>query len=1189
MPLNPTDAAKLRAHIEVLAISSNPAHREFAKLLQEPHVLDGIINRPGEWENFKRNLKTHEGLYRELILHDNSPLHELESEYFSSQEEGRLSEAKTEESERRHEKKHDNKKHKSAAHGSGASEESEKAKTESQQPTDGENSSQPSPSTSSSLESISTSTLMPEDLEEFEESEGSEEPNFVPISGGNSSVGHMYEDGEDSSDEDSGDEGPEMPSAGDFGGADGGYEERGISEQSGQKSLGDQVNDARNKIQDAKKWGDRFNKVSDWAKNGFKNPFGGSGTAGTGAGGAGTAAGDAAGAGLGAGSSAAAANAALIGAETGTTAATGTLAAGIGATLFTVVMVLLAFLVIILIFAIIFYLLGFTENPILPYVQVTCGDVLEAQSIVLDHTDDTNGDMTQYFTKSHYGLTYGATTYNDGSPKGAQEISDATLFPRDKALRNKLFGYMQTDLQWIANDTCILFGHVQDKTVNNTFGNHVIGSGNKNAWQVKLNVTYDDFTQPPCYYYFPPQNGDKKNISIVFTNPNECTSQYQFQFILGQAEAKALIMQQNHLNDPSNILNNFENSSFFLSNPKLTLPTRDCQVADPGTPEYLNACFADMVGEYFTYPFYLNNYTYTPPPLCTSIKGYCSTSTTPNNGYIENDNYLCPQSTGPHPYYCYVPAPPSSRPSCTSVKGYCSLDSTPKTGYVASGDYSCPQTKSHYVNYCFIPATLTPTLTPSPTPASSANLTFPDFPTGAYHSYYQFAKYNLFDSEELYMAQQQSGAPLCPNPLTTTDVTTIKQLIHDDYGFTVKADSTVNNAKVLGIAYDTFCKLFLSKTFVKLLGSINTDTGMPQGNLTMSIHSGACGTGYEGGFPNIDVNYCSKNDDAFRFVMTHELGHVIENNPNQNNKSLKDAFDATIFQASGIPGDVAPIENRQLPTDNCQCATPPLSSKQCGGGTFGSNPEHECFADMVGEYLVFQTYKHSETTRNSSVTFSEYPTTYANWYDFARKQIFGGIEYVNKGTNSEVANTAIKLAEDIITNCPNLDSSRRITYVIGGSNNSGVTSTSLGCLQALVGHYPQKAIDELAQSIRDTGKLQCVGFARAVAAAIQMPLIPPSNENPKLNNNANEYRYTTQPGYTWYTQAQLKTGGGIKPGDIAVFDNGLNHIGIVSDIVGDGTQRFGLAEANGGSGEVDITSPGNYLFDNNFIGVFRLQ
>lgn len=769
-----------------------------------------------------------------------------------------------------------------------------------------------------------------------------------------------------------------------------------------------------------------------------------------------------------------------------------------------IVVILLA-----IVLLLVYVLWGYGGNQIFPYVQVSCGEVIDYPPLL---TGDNFDSSVKTLLTKHYGLTYNGTTYNGVSV--TQNTKTSTPTPNGTPVMT----FVKKDLPTLINTTCLLFGHVNAQVTNNTFGKLVTGAGGNSPYPVNISLAYDDSS--PCGYKILSPN--QKAIYINYINPNKCASDYQFEFYIGQSLGEALLMQQQHLKGSQSILQTFTNSDFFLQNgAENSLPTNGCETTF-GTPNYFPNCFADMVGEYYTYPYYLDAppINYIPSTTCESAGGYCSQITTPNSGYVGSAAYTCSETNPEHPYYCYIP--------------------------LAKG-------------------------TPSPPP--SATLT--DFPTGQYRGYYLFAKNNLFDGIELFM-QQQNGAPECPNPLTTSDPASIKKIIHDNYGFNVQADASVNNAKVLGIVYDTLCKLNLSQKFASLVGNMNPDGSIKQ-TLTFSIHSGECGTGNEYNYPNIDVNYCSTSDDAFRFVITHELGHVIL----QNNPSVKDDFINTLFQPSATTvssghGRLTASSNRQLPTDNCQCATPALSSSQCGGGTFGSHPANECFADMIGEYLVFQTYEHSQTTRNSSVTFSQYPTMYASWYDFARDKIFGGLEYINKGSNGNLAQVGINLAQDIISSCPKLSPTIAV-----------VNKSDINCLN--MGKYSSQVINELTSSVNDTGTLQCVGFVRAYAQAIQIPLIKPVDLGRK-SNDAYQYAGTNQPGYTWYSQADLKSKHmGVQPGDIAVFGNHLNHIGVVSSIVGDGTQRFGLAEANGATGSVDITSPGNYLFDDNFLGVFRVQ
>ena len=228
---------------------------------------------------------------------------------------------------------------------------------------------------------------------------------------------------------------------------------------------------------------------------------------------------------------------------------------------------------------------------------------------------------------------------------------------------------------------------------------------------------------------------------------------------------------------------------------------------------------------------------------------------------------------------------------------------------------------------------------------------------------------------------------------------------------------------------------------------------------------------------------------------------------------------------------------------------------------------------MVGEYLTYTTYKHSITSRNKSVTFSDYPQKYPDWYAWADQNIFGGVEYNGLGGgNSDMALYATKLAKDVIHACPTPDPTRLSTIVSVGD---------VKCLNTLFGTYTSTVINTLIDSTNNNLNLQCVGFTKAAAIGAGHPL--------KISyGDAKNYAGQTEPGYTWYSQNDLKNNGGVKAGDIAIFWHGLNHIATITSFPGNGTSSFDVAEANGGTGTVKVTTGGNYHFDNNFAGVYRL-
>ena len=452
-------------------------------------------------------------------------------------------------------------------------------------------------------------------------------------------------------------------------------------------------------------------------------------------------------------------------------------------------------------------------------------------------------------------------------------------------------------------------------------------------------------------------------------------------------------------------------------------------------------------------------------------------------------------------------------------------------------------------------------------------------PGGQYYDYYAFAKKFLFDGKDLFTISGGSptGVVSCNNPLLISDPAATKDLIYKTYGFRVSVDKGLNEEDQLAQTYNTLCLLFQSSTFAKLLQTMNPD-GTVADAMTLLIHNQSpsayqnhCGTGNDFNSNQPEIYACA-NPVANRFVLIHELGHTVY----ARNDSLATNY-SNIFESNH--------NQRFLPTDNCQLS---------GTKGFGSNPNHECFADMVGEYVVFNTYKHSATNRNARVTFSEFPTNsnYKFWYDWAATNIFGGTSYANQSSNNMVE-YAKKLKDQIVQACPpaHYDHGWEIgAYVyVNQKNQQCLTNMSSSTLGS---HY-QNVLRELFQSIKDFYYLQCVGFARAVAQGVGAPIGP--------DDRASSTYYNWIP----VTRGVNDVPGGVLPGDIALFSLHecanpklsynkcprlerfiTPHIGIVTDV---GPTGFDLAEANGGNGTVDITKGYNYHYDTNFDGVLRLK
>ena len=328
------------------------------------------------------------------------------------------------------------------------------------------------------------------------------------------------------------------------------------------------------------------------------------------------------------------------------------------------------------------------------------------------------------------------------------------------------------------------------------------------------------------------------------------------------------------------------------------------------------------------------------------------------------------------------------------------------------------------------------------------------------------------------------------------------------------------------------CLQYLSKTYQQLL---NATPAHPI-QILLDDNQFSCGIGLSGkttGENNACLNksvrcsavgWCDGLPYANRFVLSHELAHhIIIDNIN----GIFSSFQKTLYSTNA---------KNDLQTFNCQIGP----------------SDAECFPDMIGEYLTYQHYIHDASLHgNKKATFSDFKTgVFASWYDFAKKNIFDNIEYDQLNSGSGYADY---LVSEISKNCP------VIVYKDRSTGPSFVNKKNQDCLLKISPPLTTTVLTALQLSVNTDTSLQCVGFARAVAFG--------ANGADIGLNNAKDYAYTpAAKGYIFINNTANAT---IQIGDIPIWDygNGGQHIAIVTKV--DGTTRFEVAEANGGSGTVD--------------------
>lgn len=132
---------------------------------------------------------------------------------------------------------------------------------------------------------------------------------------------------------------------------------------------------------------------------------------------------------------------------------------------------------------------------------------------------------------------------------------------------------------------------------------------------------------------------------------------------------------------------------------------------------------------------------------------------------------------------------------------------------------------------------------------------------------------------------------------------------------------------------------------------------------------GVCGT--VNGARIITI-YCDMSSSPFaKYVIIHELGHVIGN---YNNPTYQAFLDSNAFVAEGL-----------MPTY-----------------PFGGSPPGESFAEMITEYVSSREYNHPPRSWsgypggpwvNPGSGWTTFPLDRPVHYNFAKNQIFGGVEY----------------------------------------------------------------------------------------------------------------------------------------------------------------------------------------------------
>lgn len=211
--------------------------------------------------------------------------------------------------------------------------------------------------------------------------------------------------------------------------------------------------------------------------------------------------------------------------------------------------------------------------------------------------------------------------------------------------------------------------------------------------------------------------------------------------------------------------------------------------------------------------------------------------------------------------------------------------------------------------------------------------------------------------------------------------------------------------------------------------------------------------------------------------------------------------------------------------------------------------------------------------------FVEYPSQYSDYYNFAKNNLFDGIEFFTRsggttgtGNNggsgasgSDMATYAKDLAEAIRPICPAGNTNQNWGYV----NGSGA------CVDNIASNFDSNLPSTSSQrntvvqwlkddTINNYNALQCVGFAVAVTKGVGNPL-PNRGFDAKGYNSVNISKF---PGYTWIGYDSAAATIDILPGDIVTWQNsGAGHIAVVDTVDGNNQgSAFHVYEANGNAG-----------------------
>lgn len=174
--------------------------------------------------------------------------------------------------------------------------------------------------------------------------------------------------------------------------------------------------------------------------------------------------------------------------------------------------------------------------------------------------------------------------------------------------------------------------------------------------------------------------------------------------------------------------------------------------------------------------------------------------------------------------------------------------------------------------------------------------------------------------------------------------------------------------------YNTICALGNSQAFYSKLTQ--------QGSIPLTLTQGSCNAAHGFASASSGVQLWGTCSAVYtRFILGHELGHIFSfRNPDLYNQYLNGPW---------------ALHHASIPTWNCQIHSFDANGAPLTSGPYQGDQPNECWADMLGEYLVYFTFRSTVGGAPAgSPDFKQYPTQYADYYNFA-KRLFGGVTYTS--------------------------------------------------------------------------------------------------------------------------------------------------------------------------------------------------